>query len=104
MSATNTVFYPRATNAASVSLAVSSSAVSPAALSNAGALTGLIFFDVQNADVMCTLDGATAPTASVGHRLVAGTNYTWEANTFQKAKFIRQASTDARIQYQECSC
>ena len=101
MSATNTVFYPLASDVATASLTVSSSAVSPVAPTNQ---VGLIFFDVQNADVMCTLDGSTTPSASVGHRLRDGFNATWSAATFAKAKFIRQASTDARIQYSEVSC
>lgn len=101
MSATNTVFYPRASQFPTASLTVSTSAVSPVAPNNP---VGLVFFDVQGADVMATMDGVTTPTASIGHRLASGTNYTWDAQSFARAKFIRQASTDARIQYSEYSC
>ena len=102
MSATNTVFYPRATNVAMVSTTVSSTAVSPTVTT--ANFEGLVFFDVQGADVMCTLDGVTTPTASIGHRLASGTNYTWYAGTFRKAKFIRQGAVDATIFSQELSC
>lgn len=106
MSATNTVFYPRANSAPTASLAVSTVSVSPVAL--VGSAENLVFFDVQDADVYCTIDGATAPVSngasSVGHRLYAGNQYTWLSGNFSKARFIRQGTVDARIQSQECAC
>lgn len=61
----------------------------------------MIFFDIQDADVMATFDGATAPTSSVGHRLQAGEKYRIHVGCARNAKFIRQGSTSARIQYSE---
>lgn len=69
-----------------------------AAPTNVGAQ---IWFDVQDADVMATFDGATAPTSSVGHRLSAGEKYRLQAGDAVKAKFIRQGAVNARIQYSE---
>lgn len=60
-----------------------------------------IWFDVQDADVMATFDGATAPTTSVGHRLTAGEKYRIHVGDARAAKFIRQGATSARIQYSE---
>lgn len=65
-----------------------------------GDTTNMVMFDVQNADVMCTVDGS-APTATNGHRLYQGTTYTWSTQMAQSAKFIRQASTDAAIHASE---
>jgi hypothetical protein len=58
-------------------------------------------FDIQDADVMCTIDGST-PTATNGHRLYQGRAYTWSTAMAQAAKFIRQAGTDAVIHASEC--
>lgn len=59
------------------------------------------WFDIQDADVMATFDGITAPTSSVGHRLQAGEKYRAHAGDAIKAKFIRQGAVSARIQYSE---
>ena len=56
----------------------------------------MVTFDVQTADVMCTLDGS-APTTTNGHRLYAGTNYTWSTAMFNAAKFIRATGTSAEL-------
>lgn len=56
-----------------------------------------VMFDVQTADVMCTIDGS-APTTTNGHRLYAGTFYTWATATFNAAKFIAATATSAAIQ------
>jgi hypothetical protein len=102
MSTTSNVLYPTGATAATKSLTVDATAggVTPDAPSNK---VGLVFFDVQDADVMWTFDGTTAPTASVGHRLNNGFNQTVDAQLWARSKFIRQAGTDARIQYSEVS-
>lgn len=56
-----------------------------------------VMFDVQTADVMCTIDGS-APTTTNGHRLYAGTFYTWATATFNAAKFIAATATSGVIQ------
>lgn len=76
----------------------STTAVSGQALSITGTTTGafasfntttnLIFFDVQTADVICTLDGTNPALLSRGHRLAVGTNYTWNASLAAGAKFV----------------
>jgi hypothetical protein len=62
--------------------------------------TNMIVLDVQDADVMCTFDGS-APTTTNGHRLYAGSHYTWSTAAAQQAKFIRQGATSAAIQASE---
>ena len=62
--------------------------------------TDVVVLDVQDADVMCTFDNS-APTSSNGHRLYAGTTYTWSRAAAQAAKFIRQGSTSAAIHASE---
>jgi hypothetical protein len=65
-----------------------------------GDTTNMIVLDVQDADVMCTFDGS-APTTTNGHRLYAGSHYTWSTAAAQQAKFIRQAAANAAIQASE---
>lgn len=50
--------------------------------------TQQVFFDVQNADVVVTLDGTSPVLGSRGHRLPVGTNYTWNASVASSAKFV----------------
>lgn len=64
------------------------------------ATTTLVVLDVQDADVMVTFDNS-APTSTNGHRLYAGTNYTWNKATAAAAKFIRQGASNAAIQASE---
>ncbi len=83
------------------------------AVSNAGAgvqfgtafnvITDFVMFDVQDADVMCTIDGS-APSATNGHRLYNGTSYTWSRAMATAAKFIRQGTVDAAIHASEIQC
>lgn len=61
----------------------------------------LVWFDVQTAGVYVTIDGATAPTTSVGHYLPINTNYTVNSVLAAKMKFIREAAVSAAIQYTE---
>ena len=82
-------------------LAVADTAVGFATTFNI--ITDFVMFDIQGADVMCTIDGS-APTASNGHRLYNGTSYTWSKAQAQAAKFIRQASTNAAIHASELQC
>ena len=51
--------------------------------------TTMVMFDIQNADILITVDGsAPEPSAPVnGHRLKAGTMYTWSADMASKARF-----------------
>jgi hypothetical protein len=88
----------RGSSVADQRLTVSSSAVQ---LSAFGDTTNMVMFDIQDADVMCTIDGST-PTSSNGHRLYQGRAYTWSTAMAQAAKFIRQAGTDAVIHASEC--
>lgn len=82
---------------ASQSLAVSSTAVAPAGYTAQTAVDGvdLVYFDVTTDAVRVRWDG-TDPTASVGHLLPVNTNYIWDAQRFNSAKFIR-VTTDAVI-------
>lgn len=70
-------------------------------LSAFGDTTNMVMFDIQDADVMCTIDGST-PSATNGHRLYQGRAYTWSTAMAQAAKFIRQGSTDGVIHASEC--
>ena len=88
----------RGSSVADQRLTVSSSAVQ---LSAFGDTTNMVMFDIQDADVMCTIDGST-PTSTNGHRLYQGRAYTWSTAMAQAAKFIRQAGTDAVIHASEC--
>lgn len=56
----------------------------------------MVMFDVQTADVMVTVDGS-APTTTNGHRLYAGTMYTWSAAMANAAKFIAATATSAAV-------
>ncbi len=51
--------------------------------------TTMVMFDIQNGDVLCTVDGsAPNPTAPInGHFLKAGTMYTWSAEMAKRARF-----------------
>jgi hypothetical protein len=88
----------RGSSVADQRLTVSSTAVQ---LSAFGDTTNMVMFDIQDADVMCTIDGST-PTSTNGHRLYQGRAYTWSTAMAQAAKFIRQAGTDAVIHASEC--
>lgn len=50
-----------------------------------------VMFDVQTVDVFATIDGS-APTTSNGHRLYAGTFYTWSVGMANAAKFISSST------------
>lgn len=63
-------------------------------------ITQLVVLDVQTADVMCTFDGSD-PSSTNGHRLYAGTAYTWSKAMAQAARFVRQATTSAAIHASE---
>lgn len=62
--------------------------------------TDLVMFDIQTADVMCTIDGS-APTSSNGHRLANGTSYTWSKAMASAAKFIRLTGSNGVIHASE---
>lgn len=51
--------------------------------------TNLVFVDVQTSDVIVTFDGTNPVSGTRGHRLPAGTNYTWSTATATAAKFIQ---------------
>ena len=87
----------RGSSVADQRLAVSSSAVQ---LSAFGDTTNMVMFDIQDADVSCTVDGST-PTGSNGHRLYAGRAYTWSTAMAASAKFIQQGATAAVIHASE---
>lgn len=98
----NNAIWPKPTvvNGSSVSdqrLTVSNSVVSLSAFNR---LTQLVVLDIQDADVMVTFDGSN-PSSTNGHRLYAGTAYTWSAAMTASAKFIRQATADAAIHASE---
>jgi hypothetical protein len=78
-------------------LAVGGSVVQFAAFNE---ITDMVMFDVQDADVMCTVDGST-PTSTNGHRLYAARAYTWSTAMAQAAKFIQQGGTAAVIHASE---
>jgi hypothetical protein len=59
--------------------------------------SNLVFLDVQTADVIVTFDGQTPVAGTTGHRLYAGTNYTWSTATAHAAKFIAATSSTAFI-------
>ena len=88
----------RGSSVADQRLTVSSAVVQ---LSAFGDTTNMVMFDIQDADVMCTIDGST-PSASNGHRLYQGRAYTWSTAMAEAAKFIRQGSTDGVIHASEC--
>jgi hypothetical protein len=100
MSATNHVFYPLGSTAPSKSLVVGAVAVAPDAPVNPN---GMIYFTVHDADVVWLFDGQT-PTSSFGHQLDYPYGDTVAASVWARSLFIRQAGTDARVQYSEVSC
>lgn len=102
----NSLFFPRRSIASGTpvpaqSLTVSTVSVSPTGFTNSvngGGGVDFVTFDVQTSNVRVRLDG-TAPTSTVGTLLYAGTNYTWNVDLFNNAKFIRDtaAAADATI-------
>lgn len=60
--------------------------------------TQWVVFDVVTSPVRVRWDG-TAPTATVGHKLLAGVSYQMEVQMFNAAQFIRDttAASDATI-------
>ena len=60
-----------------------------------------VLVQVNNADLRVTFDGTTTPTASIGFRLTNGSCAYWTKTMATKAKAIREASTDAVIEFQE---
>lgn len=81
---------------ASQTLTVSTAAVTFTAFSVPD--TKWVVFDVVTSPVRCRWDG-TAPTSTVGHKLLVGVTYQWEVEMFNAAKFIRDtsASVDATL-------
>jgi hypothetical protein len=63
-------------------------------------LTRYVVLDVQDADVMVTFDGS-APTSTNGHRLYAGSNFTWSKAAATAAKLIRQGGTSGVVHASE---
>lgn len=102
----NNVFFPKPTYKSSAAVADQRLTVADTAVSFATTfsdITDFVMFDVQDADVMCTIDGS-APTSSNGHRLYQGTSYTWAKGMAQAAKFIRQGTVSAAIHASELQC
>lgn len=62
--------------------------------------TRQVMFDVQDYDVMCTIDGS-APTTTNGHKLTAGSRFTWSKEMAAAAKFIRLTANSATIHASE---
>jgi len=58
--------------------------------------TNMVMFDVQDADVICTLDNSI-PSVTNGHRLYQGRAYTWSTAMAKAAKFVRLGATDGVI-------
>ena len=87
----------RGTPVADQRLVVGASVVQFAAFND---ITTMVMFDIQDADVSCTVDGST-PTGANGHRLYAGRAYTWSTAMAASAKFIQQGATGAVIHASE---
>jgi hypothetical protein len=71
---------------------------------NTGALpfaptTTMVMFDVQDANVSCTVDG-TEPSSTNGHILTAGSTYIWSTAMARAAKF-RMLTTSSYIHASE---
>lgn len=81
---------------ASQTLTVSTASVSFTAFSTPE--TDEVVFDVVTSAVRVRWDG-TAPTSTVGHKLLPGRSYQWKVRMFNASKFIRDttASSDATI-------
>lgn len=100
------LFFPRraitgTTPVAAQSLTVSTAVVSPTGYTNVvagGGGVSFVMFDVQTSNVRVRFDG-TNPTSTVGTLLYVGTNYTWNVDLWNNAKFIRDtgASADATL-------
>lgn len=79
---------------------VSTAAVSPTGYTSdtGGGGVALVTLDIQVSNLRVRWDGV-APTATVGHLLFAGTNYTWSVSMYNAAKFIRDtaASVDGTV-------
>lgn len=103
----NSLFFPKPTYKSSAAVADQRLTVDGTAgglqFSAFNDITDFVMFDVQDADVMCTIDG-TAPSSSNGHRLYAGRAYTWSKAMAAAAKFIRYGSTSAAIHASELQC
>lgn len=94
--------YPkRAMSAAGTPIASQSTTVTTAAITPTGytadpAVDGVkeVTFDVQNATVRARWDGTPA-SATVGHLLYAGTNYTWDTQQYNACSFFRDTLSTA---------
>lgn len=58
--------------------------------------TDFVVLDIQTANVYCTFDGTT-PSASAGHILGVGSQYTWSKAAASAAKFVATTTTNATI-------
>lgn len=98
--------YPRRAQSQGVALLNQSTAVSSSAVPVTGfAQTAvvLVTFQVQSGAVNARWDGV-APTASVGFNLTAGSTYTWDADMYNNAQFIKSGATDAVIYAAALTC
>jgi hypothetical protein len=81
---------------ASETLTVGTDAVAAATFSVPD--TDWVVFDIVTSPVRVRWDG-TAPTSTIGHKLLAGTSYQWTVGMWNAAQFIRDttASSDATV-------
>jgi hypothetical protein len=61
------------------------------------AYSNLCFVDIQSADVIVTFDNQTPVAGTTGHRLYAGTNYTWSTAAAKDAKFVAATTSSSFI-------
>jgi hypothetical protein len=78
-------------------LVVPSSGATVSFTTNFDAWSNLVFLDVQTNDVIVTFDGQTPVPGTTGHRLYAGTNYTWSTASAHAAKFVAATSSSSFI-------
>jgi len=96
------VYYPLPSTTSAGAVAGQQISVTSGATSTFGAfnaLTKLVLFDIQAANVYATIDGST-PSSTSGHILVAGEKYTWNKGMALPAKFVA-VSTTAKIYLSE---
>ena len=84
---------------------VTNSADSLPSLLTTGSLnanTNHVLVQVNGANIRVTFDGgATDPSATLGFRMVAGTEAYWSRDQFNNATVVREGSTDATLEIQE---
>jgi hypothetical protein len=74
-------------NAAVADQRIATESILVTGFSSLAPTTNMVMLDIQDGDVMCTVDGSE-PTSTNGHKLAVGNYYMWSAAMAAQARFI----------------